>query len=138
MLHLLNISSNFSKSRYGLILLLNKRNNILKIKTKNYKKKKNKQYSVNVLKKGIALVKTGGIKLVTLKCQDFKRHKGCQMTLKYPTNILTLSNKILKISLEKKKKTWSFYYNGRAFQNMKVHGRKIFGKVIGIKKIELI
>jgi hypothetical protein len=116
---------------------VNQKNEIVAIKTRNNKKNKIKVYPIEKLKTRISLVKTLGVTLVGLRCQDFDKTKGCSIEIEYPSNIMAGSFKTFKAKLERQDDVWILTENQKHFTQMHLVAKKMMGLLIGIKKIDL-
>ena len=134
---LMTISNDYKSRTYSLFIVVNRKNQIISMKTRNNHKKKTKTYGVDLLKTKIPLAKTAGITLVELQCLNFKADEGCQIQIEYPYNITYGSFNYFKATLKKYKSQWGFYSENRYFTRMHLIVKKILGIPVGIKEIKL-
>lgn len=133
---LARISTDYVKKSYDLSLRLNSQKLIIAILTKNNQKNKEKVYPVKVLDKPIILVKAVGIKLISLKCENFATSRGCDITIEYPYNLTYGKFKTFKAKLLKKDGKWQLTdQNNKRFNKLFLQAKKVLGVLIGIKKI---
>jgi hypothetical protein len=131
------ISSDYIKKTYTLMVSVNEQNEIESIKVRNNKKNKIKIYKTDVLHRPIILVKAAGIKIVTLKCNHFRKNTGCGIVIEYPSNIASGSFKKFTSTLEKRGEKWVLSDGGNLYSRMHLKSKKFLGLLIGIKRIEL-
>jgi hypothetical protein len=136
-IHLSMISSNYVDKTYSLIVGVDDKNTIQYVKTINNKKQKSKIYHNNLLKKNLPLVKAAGIELVTLRCEKFDPNKGCPISIRYPTNVLVMAFKSFKAEIKKVNGEWGLYIGSQKFTKMKLIAKKVFGLLIGVRRIEV-
>ena len=117
---------------------VDKKNDIVRIKTRNNKKNKLKIYNTDVLDKPISLVKVSalGLRLIDLTCKGFSPTKGCNIEIKYPYNIISGKNYYFHAILKRVKNKWGLYENGRLYNRMNLLPKKLLGLLVGIKGIQ--
>lgn len=130
------ISTDFVNKSYLLKLVTNDKNEIQSIKTINNKNKV-KNYPVNVLNKPISLVKTAGITLVSLECQNFHPLIGCDILIEYPANIAIGHFDKFKARLLRVRGKWKLISKNKVFTHMRLMARKLAGLLVGVEAIEL-
>lgn len=132
------ISSDYDKSKtYDLILDINDRKLIAGFKTRNNKKKKVKIYSLEVMKGPIVLVKTAGIKLVTLQCNNFNTVKGCDIVIRYPYNITYARFREFHCKISRRNGKWGMFVGKKRFTSMHLVSKKALGVLVGIQRIDV-
>lgn len=136
-IYLATISTDYVQQSYELMITLNSRKLISAIKTRNTKKNKTKVYPVSVLDKPITLVKAVGVTLVSLSCNNFATHRGCDINIEYPSNLTLGKFKFFKAKLEKIEGKWVLTKDGKPFSKMNLVARKLMGLLIGIKRIDV-
>ena len=137
-IHLSTISTNYVDKTYSLIIGVDENNSIKYVKTINNKKKKVKIYKNELLKNNLPLVKAAGIELVTLRCEHFDPSKGCPISIRYPTNIIVMAFKSFKAEIKKSNTgEWGLYIGAKKFTSMKLIAKKVFGLLIGVKRIDV-
>ena len=136
---MVRISNDYTPEKtYDLILDVKINGHIKGIKTRNNKKNKVKFYPPKVLDKSMTLLKAAGIKLITLKCQNFKPNKGCSIIIEYPTNIALGKFKKFHAQIKMKDGQWGMYSTSeQKFRRMHLVSKKLLGLITGIKKIEI-
>lgn len=138
-IHLSTISTNYVDKTYSLIIGVDESNSIKYVKTINNKKKKVKIYKNELLKNNLPLVKAAGIELVTLRCENFDASKGCPISIRYPTNIIVMAFKSFKAEIKKNSNgEWGLYIGPKRFTSMKLIAKKVFGLLIGVKRIDIL
>ena len=136
---MVRISNDYEPEKtYDLILDVKRNGHIQGIKTRNNKKNKVKFYPPKVLNRPLTLLKSVGIKLITLECKGFQPDKGCDIVIEYPSSLLLGKFKKFHAKIRIKKGQWGMYSeNDKKFRRMHFISKKSLGLVTGIKKIEL-
>jgi hypothetical protein len=132
---LASIKTDALKKTYKLFVELDSEGDIKNIRTEN-EKGKVKIYEAELLNSKIVLVKTIGIELVTLHCNNFNKKTGCALSIEYPSNLATGRFGTFHADLKREKNLWSLNSNGKSFTNLNLIARKALGLLVGIKRIE--
>ena len=88
---------------------------------------------------GAVLSEEEGLEVVIVQNLRFKDNKGGSVELNYLKSGISKKRGNLKIGVRPNKKGWELYNlkNGRTFKSMHFKAKKVFGKAIGIKEIQL-
>lgn len=134
----LRVSTDYDKSKtFDLMLKINYRGLIDGFKTRDNKKKKTKSYPVSIMEDAVPLVKSGGIKLVSLRCENFNTARGCDMIIRYPYNLTYGRFKEVKCQIKRTGRNWGIYHDGKKVTKMHMTSKKLLGTLVGIEKVEL-
>lgn len=95
------------------------------------------KFGTGSIKTGMVLKQVDDYKVVTIKSDDFEVDRGGHFELSYLTNGITGSRSSKEIEIEFDGATWKLFHNGRAASRFHFKGRKIFGKLVGIKDVEI-
>lgn len=132
------ITSDYTDKKYDLEIEVDQKNDLQRIKTRNVAKNKVKEYGLEVLNKKIVLVKALGMDLITLKCIEFKPSSGCDLEIKYPSNLAVANFSEYQAKLVRTEKSWELRsQNDMKFTEMRLIARKLAGLLVGIKRIEI-
>lgn len=132
------ITSDYTDKKYDLEIEVDQKNVLQKIKTRNVAKNKVKEYGIDLLSKNIVLVKAIGMDLITLKCVEFNPATGCDLEIKYPSNLAVANFSEYQAKLVRTEKSWELRsQNNIKFTEMRLIARKVAGLLVGIKRIEI-
>ncbi|PIP95287.1 MAG: hypothetical protein COW00_18800 [Bdellovibrio sp. CG12_big_fil_rev_8_21_14_0_65_39_13] len=132
------ITSDYNDTKYDLELEVDQKNEVQKIKTRHVGKNSVKEYGLDVLNKKIVLVKAIGMELITLRCVEFKPKSGCDLEIKYPSNLAVANFGEFQAKLVRMEKTWELQSNNNIkFTEMRLIARKLANLLVGIKRIEI-
>ena len=133
---MVRISNDFEPEKtYDLILDVETNGKIKGIKTRNNKKKKVKYYPPKVLDQSMTLLKAAGAKLITLECKKFRPDKGCDIIIRYPSNLILFKFKEFHAKIKMNKGQWGMYsQQDQKFRRMHLVSKKTLGLITGIKR----
>tara|TARA_R110002072_G_scaffold64203_6_gene159790 strand:- start:635 stop:1132 length:498 start_codon:yes stop_codon:yes gene_type:complete len=132
---LANISSDIMDKTYDLLVSVDNKKEVISIKTRNNKKNKIKIYKTAVLNKPITLVKTLGITLISLSCNQFNKATGCNIVIEYPYNITYGKFRKFHCKLVKDDGEWKLVAGKKAFSKLHLKANKVVGLLVGIKQL---
>ncbi len=94
-------------------------------------------FSPSKVQAGIVLKKVDHYDVVVLKSEDFEIDRGGHLEMEYLSNGITGSTDTEELSIEFDGATWKLYYRGEAISRFHFKGKKILGKLVGIKRVEI-
>ena len=138
-IYLAKIASDYAKSKYyELSINVNDKNEIVSIQSTRKPNIKKKIYGASILEKEMTLVKTVGIKLVTMKCHKFTATRGCDIEISYPRNITLAKFRSFFAQLRKIGGKWGLYSaHGDKFNRLNLISNKVLGLLVGIREIQM-
>ncbi|MFW5887867.1 MAG: hypothetical protein ACOCUH_03610 [Bacteriovoracia bacterium] len=133
------ISTDYIDKTYDLAIKVDDKNEITHILSINNKKNKIKTYDTTVLKDPIPLVKTMGVSLVTLRCNNFTPKTGCDINIEYPYNIAFGYFKNFEAKMKKTPNgKWALHSKeGKPFNQLHLTAKTFLGALLGVQEIQL-
>lgn len=95
------------------------------------------KFDVKALRKGVVLREEEGLSVITLKSSDFEADRGGHFNVTYLSNGLTKRYAKQELSIELMRNKWTVYYQGRVVKKLNFIIKKIFGKPVGIDRIDV-
>ena len=132
------ISNNQDAKTRSLFVETNSENEITSIRVRDNYKRKTKTYTTKILNKRISLAKAAGFTLISLRCSNFNKNKGCPISIEYPFNILYGKFKTFQGEIKKTQNEWGFYIGEKKISELRLIAKKTLGLTTGIKRIETI
>lgn len=89
------------------------------------------------VKTGMVLKKVDQYDVVTLKSEDFETDRGGHLEMEYLSNGITGSTDKKQLTIEFDGATWKLYHRGEAVTRFHFTGKRILGKLVGIKRVDI-
>jgi len=99
--------------------------------------KKWKKFQVKELSRGVDLKAEGKYKVIILKSADFEKDRGGHFFVDYLSSGITGNRNKLPLTIDFDGTSWKAYHKGGEIKQLDFKVRKLFGKTIGIKKVEI-
>lgn len=94
-----------------------------------------KDFNTSNLTKGVVLKEQRGYEVIVLKSNDFEKDRGGHFKVDYLSNGLVGSRKDFPITIDFNGSEWQVLHQGEEISKLDFHTRKVFGEVVGIKKV---
>ncbi len=89
------------------------------------------------VKTGMVLKKVDSYDVVVLKSEDFEIDRGGHLEMEYLSNGITGSTDKKQLTIEFDGATWKLYHRGEAVTRFHFTGKRILGKLVGIKRVDI-
>ncbi len=89
------------------------------------------------VKTGMVLKKVDSYEVVVLKSEDFEIDRGGHLEMEYLSNGITGSKDKKELTIEFDGATWKLYHRGVAVNRFHFTGKRILGKLVGIKRVDI-
>lgn len=89
------------------------------------------------VKTGMVLKKVDSYDVVVLKSDDFETDRGGHLDMEYLSNGITGSREKKELTIEFNGTSWKLYHRGEAVNRFHFTGKKILGKLVGIKRVDI-
>ncbi len=89
------------------------------------------------VRSGIVLKKVDQYDVVVLKSDDFEIDRGGHLEMEYLSNGITGSTDTENLNIEFNGTTWKLYHRGEEVNRFHFKGKRILGKLVGIKRVEI-
>tara|TARA_R110000868_G_scaffold132380_3_gene343188 strand:- start:15029 stop:15505 length:477 start_codon:yes stop_codon:yes gene_type:complete len=89
------------------------------------------------VKTGMVLKKVDSYDVVVLKSEDFEIDRGGHLEMEYLSNGITGSRDQKELTIEFDGATWKLYHRGEAVSRFHFTGKRILGKLVGIKRVDI-
>jgi hypothetical protein len=95
----------------------------------------NRSFSQTQLQNGVVAEQKEGRDIVIFKAHEFHEIYGGQIEVQFLVNGLTRSYDSLRFDLLKDGDRWTASIKGRSISELKLHGNRKLGKIVGIARI---
>lgn len=92
-------------------------------------------FGPSTVKTGIVLKKVDSYDVVVIKSSDFEVDRGGHLSLEFLSNGITGSRNSEELQIDFDGRDWKLFYEGEVVSRFHFKGRKILGKLVGIKDI---
>ncbi len=134
---ILAVTNDDDDSYYDLFLELDDEQNALGLSMYDYGTKEWKKFQVNDLDKGVDLKKEGKHQVIILKSDDFEHDRGGHFLVDYLNNGITGKRDDFEISIDFDGTAWTAYHRGVKIEQLNFKVKKVFGKTVGIDRVEI-
>ncbi len=95
------------------------------------------QFEVRDLSNGVDLKKEGHYQVIILKSNDFEHDRGGHFLIDYLSNGITGKREDLEITIDFDGTSWKAYHRGVEIKQLDFKVKKVFGKTVGIDRVEI-
>lgn len=95
-------------------------------------------FDISTIASGATLKQEGSHKVIVLRSDDFEVDRGGHFILDYLNNGITGKRKEFNIDIEFDGADWQVYHDGQAVSQLNFEVKKVFGKQVGISKIQVV
>lgn len=92
-------------------------------------------YAATNVKQGVVIKKVDSYDVVVIKSNDFEVDRGGHFEMEFLANGITGSKSSKEIEIDFDGEKWQLFHNGRKASRFHFKGRKILGKLVGIKDV---
>lgn len=96
-----------------------------------------KSFTPAQVRSGMVLKKVDSYDVVVIKSRDFEVDRGGHLTMEYLSNGITGSRNDKELEIEFNGAGWELFHDGRDVDKFHFKGRKILGKLVGIKDVQI-
>lgn len=134
---ILVVTNDKDNAYYDLYLELDDDQNARGLSMYDRNEKKSKKFQVKDLSRGVDLRKEGKYRVIILKSGDFEKDRGGHFLVDYLSSGISGNRNKLPLTIDFDGTSWKAYHNGTEIKQLDFKVRKLFGKTIGIKKVEI-
>ena len=135
---LFTVTNDMDSDKYEFILKTDENEVAVGLKMKNIRKESDvTNFRVTGLNSGVVLREQEGRKIIIVRSNDFEVDRGGHLTIDYLYNGITGSRKELNLKVDYNGSTWTVYSNGSKVNSLHFKGKKVFGRVVGIKSVSI-
>ena len=134
---ILGVTNDDDNAYYDLYLDLDEDQNAFGLSMFDHKEQNWKIFLVNDLDKGVDLKKEGKHKVIVLKSEDFEHDRGGHFLVDYLNNGMTGKRDDFEITIDFDGTSWKVYHRGSEIKQLNFKVKKIFGKTVGIDRVEI-
>lgn len=131
------VTNDMDNDSYEFILKADSNDVANGLKMKDRKKGDITNFAMGNLRSGVVLRKEGSHKVIIVKSNDFEFDRGGHLKVDYLYNGITGSRKSLDLKVDYNGSTWTVYSRGSKVNRLHFKGKKVFGKIVGIKEVQV-
>lgn len=95
------------------------------------------QFQVEDLTDGVDLKREGSHRVIVLKSADFEDDRGGHFLIDYLNNGITGKRSGMEITIDFDGHSWKVYHQGEEIEQLNFKVKRVFGKTVGIDRVEI-
>lgn len=132
---LFEVFNQVDDEKYEMVLEINAEDEATGLRLEDLTNKETTKFDISKINHGMVLKEEGKYKVVVLRSDDFEIDRGGHFVVDTLSSGITGARKEKEFSLDFDGHAWNVFHQGERVKSISLTGRKVLGKIVGIKEV---